>query len=218
MEVAQAQATQFSEQFLKMIPSLFSSLETFVEGTLAVSLTILWVLLLALYLARPYIIRTLQKFSLRVGADLWWLIYVGLRDLILAAVFVLGLLYFLPDVLGMLPLPVTGPLAEALLFAVLVIKLTRDADDDPGAFSLVSTLLAAGTILYLAPFVLAAKLGGFAGTRFDWLVTTVSPVSSSTVSGLALACWGAATLAAIILGIVAVTYTLRLTRPYEPES
>ena len=217
MEVAQP-ATQFSDQFLKMIPSLFSSLEMFVEGTLAVTLTILWVLLLTLYLARPYVVRTLQKFSLRVGADLWWLIYVGLRDLILAAVFVLGLLYFLPDVLGMLPLPVTGPLAEALLFAALVMKLTRDADNDPNAFSLVSTLLGTGAVLYLTPFILAEKLGGFAGTRFDWLVTTVFPISGSTASGLALTCWGAATLAAIILGVVAVIYTLRLARPYEQES
>ena len=217
MEVAQP-ATQFSDQFLKMIPSLFSSLEMFVEGTLAVTLTILWVLLLTLYLARPYVVRTLQKFSLRVGADLWWLIYVGLRDLVLAAVFVLGLLYFLPDVLGMLPLPVTGPLAEALLFAALVMKLTRDVDNDPNAFSLVSTLLGAGAVLYLTPFVASQKLGGFAGTRFDWLVTTVSPIPGSTASGVALTCWGAATLAAIALGIAAVTYTLRLTKPYEQES
>ena len=211
-------AVQFSDQFLKMIPSLFSSLEMFVEGTLAVTLTILWVLLLTLYLARPYVVRTLQKFSLRVGADLWWLIYVGLRDLILAAVFVLGLLYFLPDVLGMLPLPVTGPLAEALLFAALVMKLTRDADNDPNAFSLVSTLLGPGAVLSRTPVILAEKLGGFAGTRFDWLVTTVFPISGSTASGLALTCWGAATLAAIILGVVAVIYTLRLARPYEQES
>jgi hypothetical protein len=217
MEVTQP-VIQFSDQFLKMIPSLFSSLEMFVEGTLAVTLTVLWVLLLALYLARPYMVRTLQKFSLRVGADLWWLIYVGLRDLVLAMVFVMGLLYFLPDVLGMLPLPVTGPLAEALLFAVLVIKLTRDADNDPRAFSLVSMLLGLGTVLYLTPFVLAEKLGGFAGTRFDWMVTTVSPIAGSTASGVALTCWGAATLSAIILGIAAVTYTLRLTRPYEQES
>jgi hypothetical protein len=217
MAVAQP-ATQFADQFLKMIPSLFSSLEMFVEGTLAVTLTILWVLLVTLYLARPYVVRTLQKFSLRVGADLWWLIYVGLRDLVMAAVFVFGLLYFLPDILGMLPLPVTGPLAEALLFAALVVKLTRDADTDPNAFSLVSTLLATGAVLYLAPFVLAEKLGGFAGTQFDWLVTTVSPISGSTASGVALTCWGAAAVAAIILGITAVTYTLRLTKPYEQES
>ncbi|HLW47332.1 MAG TPA: hypothetical protein VKW09_06140 [bacterium] len=216
MEVAQA-TKLFSDQFLKMIPSLFASLEMFVEGTVAVSLTILWVLLLALYLARPYMIRTLQKFSLRVGADLWWLLYVGLRDLVLAVVFVMGLLYFLPDVLGMLPLPITGPLAEALLFAVLAVKLTRDADNDPKAFSLVSTLLGAGTVLYVAPFVLAEKLGGFAGTRFDWLVTTVSPLAGSTASGVALICWGTATLAAIILGSVAVTYTMRLTKPNEQE-
>jgi hypothetical protein len=217
MAVAQA-AGPFSGQFLTMIPSLFSSLEMFVEGTLAVALAILWVLLVALYLARPYMIRTLQKFSLRVGADLWWLLYVGLRDLILAVVFVLGLMYFLPDVLGMLPLPVTGPLAEVLLFAVLVIKLTRDADNDPKAFSLVSTLLGLGTILYVAPFVLAEKLGGFAGTRFDWLVTTVSPLAGSTASAVALACWAAAILAAIALGVVAATYTLRLTRLHEQET
>jgi len=97
-------------------------------------------------------------------------------------------------------------------------KLTRDADNDPNAFSLVSTLLGTGAVLYLTPFILAEKLGGFAGTRFDWLVTTVFPISGSTASGVALTCWGAAAVAAIILGITAVTYTLRLTKPYEQES
>jgi hypothetical protein len=97
-------------------------------------------------------------------------------------------------------------------------KLTRDVDNDPNAFSLVSTLLGAGAVLYLTPFVASQKLGGFAGTRFDWLVTTVSPIPGSTASGVALTCWGAATMAAIVLGIAAVTYTLRLTKPYQQES
>ena len=36
---------------------------------------------------RPYMVRNTGKFTLRLGADLWWIIYVALRDMILLQVF-----------------------------------------------------------------------------------------------------------------------------------
>ena len=69
------------------VSGFFDAGEGFVEGTIAAALVILWILSVALHLARPYMVRTTGKFTLRLGADLWWIIYVALRDLILLQVF-----------------------------------------------------------------------------------------------------------------------------------
>jgi hypothetical protein len=44
--------------------------ESFLEGTVAALLPVLWFTALALRLARPYMLRVVTKFSLRLGADL----------------------------------------------------------------------------------------------------------------------------------------------------
>ena len=64
------------------VSGLFDAGESFVEGTIAAALVVLWVLAVAFHLGRPYMVRTTAKFTLRLGADLWWIIYVALRDLI----------------------------------------------------------------------------------------------------------------------------------------
>ena len=64
------------------VSGLFDAGEGFIEGTIAAALVVLWLLALALHLGRGYMVRTTGKFTLRLGADLWWIIYVGLRDLI----------------------------------------------------------------------------------------------------------------------------------------
>ena len=57
--------------------------KAFLEGgqqwlvlTIAAFMPALWAFTLMLHLARPYVIRTLRKLSLRFGADVWWLTYV----------------------------------------------------------------------------------------------------------------------------------------------
>ena len=66
------------------VGGLFDAGESFVEGTIAAALVMLWLIVLALYLARPYMTKNLHKFTLRLGADLWWIVYVAARDLLLA--------------------------------------------------------------------------------------------------------------------------------------
>jgi len=65
----------------------FGAAEAFVEGTIAAALVALWLLAVALHLARPYMLALTRKFTLRLGADLWWTIYVGMRDIFLLQVF-----------------------------------------------------------------------------------------------------------------------------------
>ena len=73
--------------------------EQFLEGTMAAALPLLWMLVVALHLARPYMVRTTQKFSLRLGADIWWVLYVGLRDVLIAATAILSFMFLYPDVI-----------------------------------------------------------------------------------------------------------------------
>ena len=68
---------------------------------------------MALHLGRPYMVRNTGKFTLRLGADLWWIIYVALRDIILLQVFLGWFIFLYPDVVTGQELPITGGLAAA---------------------------------------------------------------------------------------------------------
>ncbi len=187
------------------VPSFFEAAEIFLEGTIAAVLVVLWLLVVALHLARPYMLANLRKFTLRLGADLWWLIYLALRDGLVVAVFVLSFMFFLPDVVGMLPLPLTGSLAAAAAFAVLVLKLVTPGDDDARAFMWQTYLLGLGAALYVVPFVFGVEAGNLAGPAGDaaaFLVTTTNPAWAIPLTYLSMAIVGG-------LGAVAVIYNLR---------
>ena len=72
-------------------------------------------------------VRATGKFTLRLGADLWWIIYVALRDLILLQVFLGSFIFFYPDVITGQALPITGSLA-----AVCRLRGAADQADDQG--------------------------------------------------------------------------------------
>ena len=181
--------------------------EQFVEGTLAAALPLLWLLVLALHLARPYMVRTTQKFSLRLGADIWWVLYIGIRDVVIAMVAILSLMYLYPDVLVANSLPIGGSLATVAVFGALLVKLVADGDDDPRAFKLVSTLLALGSALYIVPTLLGVQL-----TAVHWgpfWDSAASALATNTDTGLAVAlCW--VSIAVIgVMAMAAVWYNLR---------
>ena len=113
------------------VSGLFGAGEAFVEGTIAAALVILWILTVALHLARPYMAKTTGKFTLRLGADLWWIIYVGLRDIMLLQVFLGSFIFFYPDVVKGQDLPITGGLAAVCAFAALLIKLMTQGRRGP---------------------------------------------------------------------------------------
>jgi len=181
--------------------------EQFLEGTMAAALPLLWMLVVALHLARPYMLRTTQKFSLRLGADIWWVLYIGLRDLMIALTAIFSFMFLYPDVLVSNSLPIGGSLATVALFGVLLVKLFADADNDPQAFKLVSTLLAAGSALYLVPTMLGVQLSevkwGPVWTDVGKALTTTT--DQSVAIGL---CWFSV-VAIAVMGLVAVAYNLR---------
>jgi hypothetical protein len=181
--------------------------EQFLEGTMAAALPLLWMLVIALLLARPYMVRTTQKFSLRLAADIWWILYVGLRDLMIALTAILSFMFLYPDVLVSNSLPIGGSLATAALFGALLVKLVADADNDPRAFKLVSTLLGAGSALYLVPTLLGVQLSAVNWGPFWAGVSKALATNTDPVLAVGL-CWFSVAAIAL-MGLVALAYNLR---------
>ncbi|HET7339064.1 MAG TPA: hypothetical protein VFK22_05910 [Candidatus Dormibacteraeota bacterium] len=139
-----------------------------VVSTIAAMLPAMWAITVILHLARPYVFRTIKKLSLRFGADVWWLSYVLIRDGMVLTTFALSLVFLFPNLDITIPLPLTAPLAGAVLFASLYVKLLYDSDDDLRIYRISTLLLAAGVALYLVPQIFAIE-----STSQGWL----SPVS-----------------------------------------
>lgn len=197
----------------EQVGGFFDAGESFVEGTIAAALVALWLLVLALHLARPYMVKTLRKFTLRLGADLWWIIYVGLRDILLVQVFLGSFIFFYPDVIKGQDLPITGGLAAVCAFAALLIKLIR-GDGDRRAFQAVTLLLGLGSTLYIVPYLLGVQVTAI-GTDATNQLADVLVTSHNPDLGLAL-CYLSAVLVGA-LGLVAVIYNLRLTNVRRPR-
>jgi hypothetical protein len=172
--------------------------EQFLEGTLAAALPILWLAIIGLHLGRPYILDMIDRFTLRLGADLLWLIYIALRDLLIVSGVVMSFMFFFPDVVVTDQLPLTGGLAAASLFGVLLVKLMGDPDHNLRDFRLVTGLLGLGALFYFVPYVLGVQSNGIAtgqlATISTFLVTNTNPtwaVGIGYVSTALLAIMGA---------------------------
>jgi hypothetical protein len=131
--------------------------EQWVVSTIAALLPALWAMTVILHLARPYILRTIKKLSLRFGADVWWLGYVLVRDAVMLITFVLSLIFLFPNLVMTIPLPLTAPLAGVLLFASLYVKLLYDTDDDFKTYRVATALLGVGAAFYLIPQIFAIE-------------------------------------------------------------
>jgi hypothetical protein len=109
--------------------------------SVAAVLPILWAFTLALHFARPYVLRFLQKLTLRFGGDVWWLSYVLTRDALLVITLCLSIVFLFPNLYLKVGAPITAPLAAVVLFWAAVVKLIRDPDESLSDFRLMSGLL-----------------------------------------------------------------------------
>jgi hypothetical protein len=190
------------------VAGFFDAGESFVEGTIAAALVVLWMLAVAMHLGRPYMVRNTGKFTLRLGADLWWIIYVAIRDLILLQVLLGSFIFFYPDVVTGQDLPITGGLAAVCAFAALLIKLTTKGDADVNGYRWQVILIGLGAVLYITPYFLGTQMTQLTGQRVDVIMPLLV---SSKNPDLALAlCYLSAVLAGIC-GAIAVAYNLRGT-------
>ncbi len=179
--------------------------EQFLEGTLAAVLPIMWLAIMGLQLGRPYILGMIDRFTLRLGADLLWLIYVALRDLLIVTGVVMSFMFFFPDVVVTDQLPLTGGLAACALFGVLLVKLMGDPDHNLRDFRITSTLLAIGAALYFIPYVLGVQFNAVAtgqlGSISTFLVTSSNPNWAVGIGYVSIA-------VVAIMGAAAAAYTL----------
>ena len=188
----------------------FGAAEQFIEGTIAAALVALWLLAVALHLARPYMLALTRKFTLRLGADLWWTIYVGMRDIFLLQVFLGSFIFFYPDVVKNNDLPITGGLAAVCAFAALLLKLMTRADADARSFQAQTFLIGLGATLYLVPYLLGSQVTTVNSSIATQLASVFVSSQNQTVA-LAL-CYLSALIVGI-MGIVAVIYNLRIASP-----
>jgi hypothetical protein len=196
------------------VSGFFDAGESFIEGTIAAALVVLWLLVIALHMARPYMVTHLHRFSLRLGADLWWILYVGLRDLLLVQVFIGSIIFFYPDVIRGKDLPITGGLAAVCAFAVMLIKLMTRGDADVRWFRAQTILLGLGAALYVGPYLLGVQVSTI-GTDTTNQLAAIFVSSQNTDWSLAL-CYISAALVGV-MGLVAVAYNLRQATIQHPR-
>jgi hypothetical protein len=128
----------------------------------------LWTMTLMLHLGRPYVLRILRRCGLRLGADVWWMSYLLIRDALMLMTFALSWIMFQPNIVANNALPITGSLAALLLLLGIAVKLSRRVDDDIAAYRLATVFIVLGATLYFGPLVFAVEsasqpyLAGFA--------------------------------------------------------
>jgi hypothetical protein len=130
---------------------------TWMVSSVVAFLPALWTMTLILHLGRPYVLRTLRRCGLRLGADIWWMSYLLMRDAVLLMTFALSWFFFEPNIVASAALPITGPIATLLLLLALAVKLSRRVDDDVAAYRLATAFLVVGATLYYGALVFAVE-------------------------------------------------------------
>jgi hypothetical protein len=158
-------------------------------STIVAFLPVLWTMALIMHLGRPYVLRTLRRCGLRLGADIWWMSYLLIRDAVLLITFAVSWIFFLPNIVVNSALPITGPLAALFLLLALAVKLSRRVDDDVNAYRLATVFLVLGATLYYGPQVFAVEaasqdyLSGFANA----FTSNTNPVAALWIMWISLA-------------------------------
>lgn len=199
---------------------LVSGGSIWLETTIAVALVFVMAMAFSLQIARGYFIRNLEKFTLRLGADIWWLGYVMIRDGLMFASFIMGLMVFFPGTFQDYPIAVPFMPASVVLFGLaLVTKLYFDADENRNVFRFVTTVVFAGTILWIfgvvfiteTPLALAPLPAGVSTTSGIW--ASVYNTFSSTVNlNLAMQSFYACFAALGVIGVFGFAHPMLHSR------
>jgi hypothetical protein len=147
-------------------------------ATITAFLPALWTMTLILHLGRPYVLRTLRRCGLRLGADVWWMTYLLMRDAVLLVTFGLSWIFFSPNIVANSALPITGPIAALCLLLALAVKLSRRVDDDVTAYRIATAFLVLGATLYYFPQVFAVE--ATSQVHLDWFITNLTSNTNVT--------------------------------------
>ncbi len=177
----------------------------------------LWTMTLILHLGRPYVLRTLRREGLRLGADMWWMSYILMRDAVLLITFALSWIFFQPNIVAGMALPITGPISALCLLIALAVKLTRRVDDDINAYRLATAFLVLGATLYYLPQVFAVEansqsyLAGFT----SFATSSAHPTVALTIMWISLA--GVAIIAIWLFVRAWMSATRAMSKRLEPK-
>ncbi len=206
---------------------LVSGGSVWLETTIVVALAFVSAMAFSLQIARGYFIRVLNKFTLRLGADIWWLAYVLIRDGLIFMSFVMGLLVFFPGTFLDYPMAVPFmPLAVVFFGSALVTKLYVDADDNRTAFRIVTVLVFIGTLLWLtgtifvteSPMQLSSLPPGVSASGGVW-ATAFQTFSSQQNLALAMYSFQGCFAALGIIGIFGFAHPILHSRlPYKRKA
>ncbi len=190
------------------------------ETTIAVAMVFVTAMAFSLQIARGYFLRTLEKFTLRLGADIWWLAYVLIRDALIFLSFVMGLLVFFPGTFQDYAMAVPFMPVSVVLFGVaLVTKLYFDADDNRNAFRAVTILVFAGTALWIfgtifvteSPLQLSTLPAGVSSTGGLWY-TLYNTFSSESNTNLAMVTFNITFAALGVIGLFGFAHPILHSR------
>jgi len=158
--------------------------QSWIVASIVAFLPALWTMALMMHLGRPYVLRTLRRIGLRLGADVWWMSYLLIRDALLLITFGLSFIFFNPSLVANLAFPITAPLAALFLLLALVVKLARRVDDDVNAFRLATVFLVIGASLYYIPLVFSVEAASQATTSqgYAWFVTNFTSNTNQIVA------------------------------------
>jgi len=182
-------------------------------ATIVAFLPVLWTMTLMFHLGRPYVLRTLRRCGLRLGADIWWMSYLIIRDALLLITFALSFIFFNPNLVANQEFPITGPLAALCLLLTLGVKLSRRVDDDVNAFRLATVFLVLGATLYYGPLVFAVEsadqdyMAGFAQA----FTSNANPVVALWIMWISLAGVAIVTAWLFVRTLTNATRTMRVT-------
>ncbi|HLY30628.1 MAG TPA: hypothetical protein VKQ36_06345 [Ktedonobacterales bacterium] len=189
-------------------------------STLVAFLPVLWTMSLILQIGRPYVLRTLRRCGLRLGADVWWMSYLLMRDATLLATFALSWLFFEPNIVVNQALPITGSLAALCLLLALAVKLTRRADDDLNAYRLTTLFLVIGATLYYFPQVFSVE--ATSQEHLSWFIQYLT-TNTNTTAALWLMWISLAGVFAVAVWLFtqvmrSVNRSMRRTQPAHPPA
>ncbi len=203
---------------------LVSGGSIWLETTIAVAMVFVTAMAFSLQIARGYFLRTLEKFTLRLGADIWWLTYVLIRDGLMFTAFIMGLMVYLPGTFQDYDMAVPFmPLSVVLFGVALVTKLYFDADENRRVFRAVTILVFAGTALWIfgtifvteTPLALGSLPAGVSSSGGIWysLYTTFS---SKVNVNLSMATFDISFAALGAIGAVGLAHPLLHSRMGKP--
>ena len=189
-------------------------------ATIVAFLPVLWTMSLMLHLGRPYVLRTLRRCGLRLGADVWWMSYLIIRDALLLITFALSFIFFNPNLVVNMAFPITAPLATLCLLLTLAVKLSRRVDDDVNAYRLATVFLVLGASLYYIPLVFSVEAAS--QDYLSWFITNLTsntnPVVALWIMWLSLAGVAIVTVWLFIRLLVNANRTMRVARPEAPST